>query len=478
MTIELDRRTITGPVLSDGTPLEDLIDLEQHEVSMRLLTDPEVFRLELERLFSRAWTVLAHETEIPEPFDYVSRDIGLDPVIVTRSRDGSINVVLNVCTHRGMQVCRAEAGNEKQFKCPYHGWSFSESGKFMGSPVARENMHGRFRTKEELALKKARVETHAGFIFATWDQDAPSLEEYLGEIKFYQDLMFDRTESGLEVLGPPQRFIISANWKCPGEQHAGDGYHAMTLHRSISELAASESDDSSMYGIDVSANGHGLRMIDRRKGKWKNNREAVVAAQSLPPFEKLRTIMLPPGMTPDMAEQLKEKLTVDQMRVLADYPPSVGGLFPNMGTFCFEFPTPMGMAAIISWHSFVPKGPDKFEFLNWYLVEKDAPEEFKDLMRRAATLALGTTGFVETDDADTWPLMTAASMGYMGRQSTIKYGALAGENQPLTGYWDKGEFPGGGHLYPGFTKDDAQWNWWLRWRDFMLGDPWGPDAHR
>src|SRR5699024_9870866 len=241
--------------------------LEKHEVSMRLLKDPEVYRLELKRLFGRAWTVLAHETEIPNPFDYVSRHIGADPVIVTRSRSGEINVVLNICTHRGMQVCRGEAGNEKQFKCPYHGWSFSEKGKFMGSPVARENMHGEFRSKDELGLSKARVELYAGFVFATWDEDAPSLDEYLGEIKFYQDLMFDRTESGLEVLGPPQRFVIPANWKCPGEQHAGDGYHAMTLHRSINELAASEADDSSKDGIDASAHAHCTRLTARAQAQ-------------------------------------------------------------------------------------------------------------------------------------------------------------------------------------------------------------------
>nr|WP_257909509.1 Rieske 2Fe-2S domain-containing protein [Janibacter limosus] len=137
MTIDDRPGTDVGPILSDGTPFADLFDLDKHEVSMRLLKDPEVYRLELSRLFGKAWTVLAHETEIPNAFDYVARHIGADPVIVTRSRSGDVNVVLNICSHRGMQVCRGEAGNEKQFKCPYHGWSFSEQGKFMGSPVAR-----------------------------------------------------------------------------------------------------------------------------------------------------------------------------------------------------------------------------------------------------------------------------------------------------------------------------------------------------
>jgi hypothetical protein len=60
----------------------------------------------------------------------------------------------------------------------------------------------------------------------------------------------------------------------------------------------------------------------------------------------------------------------------------------------------------------------------------------------------------------------------MGRQGTIKYGALIGEDASFEGIWDDGPWPGGGHVYPGFTKDDSQWQWWLRWRDFMVGEPW------
>jgi hypothetical protein len=232
-----------------------------------------------------------------------------------------------------------------------------------------------------------------------------------------------------------------------------------------------------MYGIDVSANGHGLRLIDQRNPKWATNKEDVERARTLSPIERLK-IMPPAGLTPEMVPDLVNRLTEDQLTVLANYPPNVGGLFPNIGTFSFEFPTPMGMSSILCWHSFVPRGPGNFEFFNWYLVEKDATPEVKELSRRAATLGFGTTGFVETDDADTWPQMTEAARGVMGRQQTIKYGALTGENQPLTGYWDEGEFPGGGHKYPGFTKDDAQWNWWLRWRDFMVGEPWSEGAQR
>ena len=82
--LDRDLGTTTGPVLSDGTPLRDLIDYERREVSMRLLSDPEIFRLEMKHLFGKTWNLLGHVSEIPHAGDYIMRQMGLDPVIITR----------------------------------------------------------------------------------------------------------------------------------------------------------------------------------------------------------------------------------------------------------------------------------------------------------------------------------------------------------------------------------------------------------
>ena len=65
-----------GPVLRDGTPLLELMDPDHYEVSMRLLSDPEIYRWELEHVFGRGWNLLGHESEIPASGDYVMRQIG------------------------------------------------------------------------------------------------------------------------------------------------------------------------------------------------------------------------------------------------------------------------------------------------------------------------------------------------------------------------------------------------------------------
>lgn len=455
--------TATGPVLSDGTPLRDLIDYEKREVSMRLLSDPEIFRLELKNLFAKTWNLLGHESEIAQPGDYIMRQIGLDPVIVTRDRKMGINVLLNVCTHRGMQICRAEGGKGSTFKCPYHGWSFTNEGRFLGAPIAKEEMHGNIMSKDELGLRKARVETYAGFIFATWDENAESLDEFLGDIKFYTDLMFDRSETGLEILGPPQRFVIRANWKCAGEQHSGDGYHNLTLHYSLQELemmAGGEDKPTAMAGVNVSANGHGLRCIDQTEPFINMMKDKGLQDMSV--IEKL-AMQPPPGMTADQVPQLQKRFDAGALRLLADCPPSVGGLFPNVGCFALNMPMPDGMSSLIAWHAFVPRSPGEFEFFNWFLVEKSATAELRERMSNTANLSFGVSGFVETDDADTWPQMTRMAEGYMGSQQKIRYQAYLGERVPE-------DWPGGGHVYDGFGKDDNQWNWWLTYFEKMLGD--------
>jgi phenylpropionate dioxygenase-like ring-hydroxylating dioxygenase large terminal subunit len=449
-----------GPVLRDGTPFSDLIDYEHNEVSMRVLSDPEVYRHELEHLFAKTWNLLGHESEIADPGDYVMRYIGEDAVIMTRDSKGEINVLLNVCSHRGMMVCRAEGGKGTQFKCPYHGWTFSNTGRFLGSPIAKEQMHGDMRTKEELGLKKARVDVYAGMVFATWNEEGPTLKEWLGDIAWYLDLMFDRTPDGLEVIGAPQRFMINANWKCPGEQHAGDGFHTLTLHHSLSELQAMAGGDdnpTAQLGLNVSANGHGLRCIDSREPFIVELKDKVHAGMT--PMERLNVVP-PPGMTPEQVPALTERFSEAELRVLAECAPQVGGMFPNIGLFAFPFPTAEGMSAIIAMHAFVPKGPDKFEFFNWFLCEKTASEEMRASMRRAATLAFGISGFVETDDADTWPQMTQSAQGVMGATQKLRYQALIGDNKP-------DDWPGGGHVYEGFGKDDNQWNWWTRYFELM-----------
>src|ERR1700704_4510801 len=100
--------------------LSDLVDWERGLISAEIFHDADVFELESQRLFLRSWLFLAHESQLKRPGDFFATYMGSDPVLVVRQSDGSIGAFLNACRHRGMRVCRADAGNAKTFTCSYH----------------------------------------------------------------------------------------------------------------------------------------------------------------------------------------------------------------------------------------------------------------------------------------------------------------------------------------------------------------------
>ena len=457
-----------NPSISGGYKLADLINLETHEVKMRALSDPLLYELEMERIFAKTWILLGHETEIPNKGDFVTRDLGSDSVIVTRDREGEIHVSLNVCPHRGMKISTLDAGNTNVHQCIYHGWAFKPNGDFIGSPIEKECMHGKMMSKEELGLKKARVGLYGGLIFATWSIDGPSLEEFFGDAKYYFDTLFLRTKGGLELLGPPQRFRLRANWKSACEQSAADGFHTLTLHRWLAEIgpyakkpdAEGKGGDLSpeMYGSEVwTDHGHAMRCIELDR---KIQRITGKDPSQMSDMEKL-TALPPPGITKEMLPEMFERFDEGQLKLMAWRPPQVGGFFPN-GLFTFIYlPQPDGtVVGAMALHSYVPKGPDKLEFVNYIFAEKDTPPALKARMLRLSIQMLGTSGLVEQDDSDTWPHQTNAAKGAVSRDLTLKYQALFEQGAPEG-------WPGPGHVGDGFTKDDTQWAWWKYWYELM-----------
>lgn len=445
-------------------PVSHLIDIENREVSVAALHDPDLYEMEMERIFAKAWLLLAHDSEIPNVGDYVVRLMGEDQVIVSRGNDGEVHVMLNVCPHRAMHVCISDSGNARAHKCIYHGWAFRPDGSFIGAPIEKERMHGDIKPKEKLGLKKARSRVYGGLVFATWNIDGPDLEDFLGDMKFYYDMLFCRTDKGLEILGPPQRLTIDANWKTAGEQSACDGFHTLTLHASLleggamgGEMNTEHENAPAMYGVNVSGNGHSLRCIPADTS-WSMMAGKTHAGMT--DDERLE-LMPPPGITKELLPQVRKNLTAEQLHVFAKAPPVVGGMFPNVNLLFIYSPLrdgTLGSAMVL--HSINPKGVDKFEWVTFFFAEKDTPEDVKAMMRAAATQGTGTSGVIEQDDSDTWPHMSESARGVIGRTETLKYQAILGENRPA-------DWPDKAKVYSGFSKDDAQWNWWLAYHDLM-----------
>ena len=163
----------------------------EDRVHRRIYTDEAIFRDEMRKIFGAVWVYLAHESQIPENDDFVTSKLGLRPIIVVRDSAGRIRALYNRCTHRGSTVCRVQKGSAKAFQCPYHGWSYFNSGKLSGVPWPDGYADDFSDSKFNLA-QVPRVRSYRGFIFGTLNPDAPSLEDYLGGVRGPLDEWLDR----------------------------------------------------------------------------------------------------------------------------------------------------------------------------------------------------------------------------------------------------------------------------------------------
>src|SRR5439155_7281013 len=168
-----------------------------------LYTDPAIFAQELERIWYRTWVYVGHTSEVPEPNDYVLKSIGPQPVIMTRDRRGEIHLLLSRSAHRANLVCDAERGNSSAFRCPYHGWTYSNTGTLLGYPF--QSGYGGAAPKKELGLGRVpRVASVHGFVFGSFAAEGPSLTEHLGAAS----AVFDR----LARLSPEDEVQLTAGW--------------------------------------------------------------------------------------------------------------------------------------------------------------------------------------------------------------------------------------------------------------------------
>lgn len=159
-------------MMNTGVDYRELVLRDR--VSGRVYYEPGIFQDELEKIWYREWIYVAHESEIPQAGDYVTRQIGLQPVIVSRDEDGKVNLLLNRCMHRGNTVCQSECGNSHAFRCAYHGWTYDNRGDLVGVPYAA-GYDESFRKEDHGLAKVARVAAHRGLIFASLSPHGPSL---------------------------------------------------------------------------------------------------------------------------------------------------------------------------------------------------------------------------------------------------------------------------------------------------------------
>jgi phenylpropionate dioxygenase-like ring-hydroxylating dioxygenase large terminal subunit len=417
-------------------------------------SDPGVYQLECQNLFSRTWQYLAHESEISRPGDYVVRRILDDSFIVVRGEDGRVRALLNMCRHRGMQVCRAEAGNASHFRCPYHAWTYKNTGRLVGVPFHGEAYGGESGlSRSETSLVPApRLESYRGLLFACLDPAVEPLEQSIGAFKFFLDLYVNQSEDGIEVQGP-QRWIVQSNWKIGAENFSGDSYHTPHTHASVVEIGlfrepkANKRKEGALYW----AGGGGGTTYKLPTTEFAQN---------------LRYI----GYPDEMIDRMQQRWLPGQRSMVGQsaFMVSAATLFPNL-SLVHNWPSVQagdGVTPFISLRLWQPISATETEVCSWFAVDKQAPDWFKKRSRHAYLMCFGSSGMFEQDDIENWTSITAASKGHLAAQvdlnSTMGMAPYGGTlREPIE------DWPGLGQAFIGYGEyNQREWlRMWSRYLD-------------
>lgn len=433
-----------------------LEDVRRGMVPAHIYNDKELFELEKERLFSRSWLFVAHESEIPEAGDYVVRRVLEDSFIISRDEKGQVRALFNMCLHRGMQVCRAEMGNASHFRCPYHGWSYRNDGRIVGLPFHKEAYGGEegFKKKGQTLLPAPSLAMYNGLIFISMDPDAEPLEDYLGDFKFYLDYYTKQSADGIELRGP-QRWRVKANWKIGAENFAGDMYHTPQTHTSVVEIGlfrepkAEKRKDGTTY--------------------WAGNGGGTTYKLPEGTLEdRLRYV----GYPDEMITRMKQEWTQQQLDVVGKdgFMVSAASLFPNM-SLVHNWPRVEEgsdeVLPFISLRVWQPISENETEVLSWFAVDKNASEEYKALSYKAYLMCFGSGGMFEQDDVENWVSLTNTAAGSMARRLLLnsRMGVLEnGQNvvEPLTAE----EYSGPGSTRVGYSEYNQR-EMLIRWAEHL-----------
>ncbi|MGE0810594.1 MAG: aromatic ring-hydroxylating dioxygenase subunit alpha [Immundisolibacter sp.] len=419
-----------------------LIDTGEGWVDRRIFWDEAIYQQELDRVFARAWLFVAHESELPKSGDFLTTYMGQDSVIVARHTDGRIRVFTNSCTHRGNRICFADAGHARQFTCNYHGWSFGTDGALLG--MHEEAHYAGWLNKPHWGLQNARVETYKGLVFACFDAEAPSLEEYLGDYRWYLDIVLDQTDEGTEFIGGCVRNDFQANWKFGAENFIGDSLHASWTHDSGAKANTFGKPVPDFMPVapdsfHANANGHG----------WEGGTDGI-GTLGLLGLRRPAIMAYYQQKRADMARRLGELRATRLFGSVVS-----ASVFPNFSYL-------PGIGTMRVW---LPKGPRRIELRAWTLINRDMPDEVRDAVRDACMETFSPSGVFEMDDGENWENATRANEGVVTRRQRLHYGLRVGTSRR-----DDPDLPG--NIARPMYSDVNQLAFYQRWLDFMTAPSW------
>ncbi|MBV9326722.1 MAG: Rieske 2Fe-2S domain-containing protein [Chloroflexi bacterium] len=393
-----------------------LVDPDTGVVSRKIFADPDIYEREQDCIFRHCWLFVGHESMLPSTGDFISNYMGEDPVIVWRGRSGLPQVFLNTCPHRGNKLCLFDRGNAPALTCSYHGWTFNTEGKLTGVPFERLAYDDAL-DHEANGLKTAKVATYSGLIFASWDPSVPSLDAYLGELRWWLDVFIGHQDfGGMQCIPSAQKYRMPGNWKLTADNFIGDFYHVPITHASFLRLFGRMSDEAYRGSPTGSFN----FALEPAHG---------VGAVATDDRQLQRDLGIAQFLGPEAVEWVKERAARLKARVPGPAKPDgfvAGATFPNMtfqGSGAFE-----GELLALA-H---PRGPNYHEVWQWLLFERDAPTIVRQYAAAWTARRQSAAGLVGSDDGENFERIAENTRTPMTSELTFHYGmALRRDNEGL-----------------------------------------------
>ena len=251
---------------------------------------PEIYSQELEKIFYKKWLFALRAEEIPNIGDYKVFEIGDESIIILRNKDGDVDALFNVCSHRGTQLCTPGSGNFAHglIQCPYHAWTYEMDGTLKSAPLMKE---GNGFTKSECGLPKAHIHNWEGFIFINLDTAPNPFEEEMEALigKFAEWNM-----SGLRIARHI-RYELNCNWKLILQNYQ-ECYHCPGVHPLLSEWTPVQ---SAQHDYSKGAVIGGFMDLSKKRGSMTMDGEAaapLLCAADSPDVQRVYYYSIFPNM--------------------------------------------------------------------------------------------------------------------------------------------------------------------------------------
>jgi len=202
--------------------LNQLIDKQKtgYALDNEFYKNPEIYERDIDRIFMKVWLYAGHQSEIPNPGDFFLYELAGESVIISHGVDGEIRAMMNVCRHRGSQVCWDKKGNSRRFTCPYHGWTYSTEGELVAAAYMQDDFD-----KSSHGLKQIHIKVYSGMIYINFSDNPSSFAVIEKDLTpFLQPYLLDKAK-----VAHRQSYPMKSNWKLAVENYK-ECYHCAPAH--------------------------------------------------------------------------------------------------------------------------------------------------------------------------------------------------------------------------------------------------------